>query len=280
MIIALLPNTAKSEAKELAVALSLFLRQRSITVVTEDSEAESLEAQRLSTLGKRTVDFVISIGGDGTILRLLHTYAQLNAPIIGINRGSLGFLADIPASTAFASLEQILNGQFKAQERMMLQGERENGNSHLALNEIVVHRAMNHCLIDLAVFVDDVYLNTFSADGIIVATPSGSTAYSLSAGGPILTPDLRALVITPICPHAVSNRPIVLMPNRSIRIEHIGKQRPVEVIFDGFFEEALPIGASLHITCAKNSCKLVNLLDHEYFSTLRTKLGWTGSLKT
>ncbi|MCB1119385.1 MAG: NAD(+)/NADH kinase, partial [Chlamydiia bacterium] len=225
-------------------------------------------------------DFMISLGGDGTILRLVHTYPDVKAPIIAINLGSLGFIADIPITEIYPSLQQILEGEYRVQERLMMAGGTvEEKIRCFAVNEMVVHRAKNPCLVDLAIHVDGQYLNTFSADGIIISTPSGSTAYSLAAGGPILDPELRAVVITPISPHTISNRPIVLMPKEEIQIQYISDNDPVEVAFDGYSRFMISTGEVFHIGISNRTFRLVHLKRHDYFSTLRTKLGWTGKLK-
>ena len=143
----------------------------------------------------------------------------------------------------------------------------------------MIHRAQNYSLIELAIQVDGVYVNTFVADGIIVATPNGSTAYSLAAGGPILSPKLEALVITPICPHTISNRPIVLTTDRTIEIQYLSEYNPIDVRADGLDAFVMNAGESMTIRRSERKFKLVNLHRHEYFSTLRTKLGWSGKLK-
>ena len=279
MIIALFPNLSKPQALSLTIGIREFLIQKGITVIADDKDAENLGAEPLSAYDPSTIDFSISLGGDGTILRFVHRYPQIQAPVIGVNLGSLGFLADIPLSEIYISLEEIIKGNYRVQERMIMDGTTANGDECFAVNEIVVHRAKNPCLIDLAIHVDGSYINTFSADGIIIATASGSTAYSLAAGGPILTPELKAFVITPICPHTISNRPLVLMPKEGLQIQYLSEHQPVEIIYDGFCDFAIKTDEVLHIRQSKRSFKLVSLLSHDYYSTLRTKLNWTGTLK-
>jgi len=150
---------------------------------------------------------------------------------------------------------------------------------NFAVNEIVIHRASNPCLVDLAINVDEHYLNTFSADGVIISTPSGSTAYSLAAGGPIVTPELNALILTPICPHTISNRPIVLYPKNEITIEYKSNHAPVEITFDGFPCFSINAGEVITITLSQRLFRLVSMPGHDYFSTLRNKLGWAGKLR-
>lgn len=278
MIIALFPNTGKKEAQEKAHLVSIFLKNRGITVAAEDHVASIYEAIPLSTLSPEKIDFSISLGGDGTILRVLHEHPMIQAPILAINLGSLGFMADIPVDEIYPSLENLLQGRYQIQSRIVMEGT-SMGENYFAVNDIVVHRAQNPCLIDLAIYVDDQHLNTFSADGVILATPSGSTAYSLAAGGPILTPELDAFVLTPICPHTISNKPIVLLPKHELRIEYTSPHAPIEVTYDGFLSNFISTGSNVRITRSKRTFRLVTMPNHDYFSTLRTKLGWKGKLR-
>ncbi len=279
MIIALFPNIIKRRSTNLAIGIREFLLNRDIRVVAEDEKAEAIGAEPLSSIDPKAIDYAISMGGDGTILRLLHRYPEIEAPVLAINLGSLGFMADIPIADVYPSLQDLLEGAFRIQKRLMMRGTSINGEEIFAVNEVVVHRAQNPCLIDLAIHVDGTYLNTFSADGVIVSSPSGSTAYNLAAGGPILTPELEALVITPISPHTISNRPIVLPPHHEIQIQYLSDHDPVEVTNDGISRISMSTGEVFHITPAKRTFNLVHLLRHDYFATLRTKLGWTGKLR-
>lgn len=280
MHIALFPNTAKKNSKDIAINIREYLNAQGVSVVTQDEEAEVIGAIPLSSVDPAMIDFIISLGGDGTILRQMHRHPQLTAPIVGINLGSLGFLADIPVSDIYPSLQDLLHGNFRIQERIMIQGQSIHNDISFAVNEIVIHRAQNPGLIDIGIHVDGIYLNTFSADGLILSTPSGSTAYSLAAGGPILTPELDAFVLTPICPHTISNRPIVLMSNQVIQVQYLSEYAPVEVVFDGFSRFMMATGEVLKVSLSPRKFSLVCLRKHDYFSTLRTKLGWTGKLKT
>lgn len=279
MIIALFPNIQKNLPREIALQIRSFLLAHDVIVTAEDEKAKALDVIPLSELKGEKIDFMISLGGDGTILRMIHKHPEMNSPIIGINLGSLGFMADITSSEIFACLEDILNGDYEIQERLMLEGVSDSHQKGFGVNEVVIHRAKNQSLIDIAIYLNEQYLNTFSADGIIVATPSGSTAYSLAAGGPILTPELEAFVLTPICPHTISNRPIVLPPHQEIQLKYLSQYYPVEVIFDGYTDFTLSTSETLRINSSKTKFKLVSLKRHNFFSTLRTKLGWTGKLK-
>lgn len=280
MNIALFYNPSKANGKEIAQDICSFLKDHNVQVFAEDAVAKSLNAENFSSVSLKDIDFSFCLGGDGSILRLLHRHPELEAPIFGINMGSLGFLADTQLDELFPTLEAFLEGKYTIQKRTMMDGETSQGKRCFAVNEMVIHRARTPCLIDLAIYVDDKYLNTFSADGVIVSTATGSTAYSLSAGGPILTPDLDVFIITPINPHTISNKPIVLMPKTDIRIEYTSDYPPIDIIFDGFPDLSLSSGESFRITRSKRSFRIVNMLHHDYFATLRTKLGWTGKLKT
>lgn len=279
MNIALFPNTQKTNACEIARSIRDYLSARIVKIFAEDEIASSIDAMPLSSIDPKSIDFIISIGGDGTILRLMHRHPELEAPVLAINLGSFGFMADIPLDAIFPSLDNLFSGNFTIQERMMMEGESGSSGITNAVNEVAIHRAKNPCLIDLSLYVDGVYLNTFSADGMIIATPSGSTAYSLAAGGPILTPELKAFVLTPICPHTISNRPIVLMAKDEIRVEYISSHDPVEIIYDGFPCFEMIKGETLKIRRSKRIFKLISMPDHDFFYTLRTKLGWSGKLR-
>lgn len=280
MIIALFSTYhKKKESIELAIGIQEFLSKQGVLVVAQDEEANKIHAKPLSSVDPEKIDFLISLGGDGTILGLVHQYDYLSAPILGINLGHLGFMADVPLSDLYASLQDLLSGAYKIHERVIVQGQSDRGESCFAVNDIVVHRAQNPSLVELAIHIDGVYLNTFEADGIILATPNGSTAYSLAAGGPIISPDLEALVLTPISPHTISNRPIVLTASQEIQIQYLSDYGPVEVCADGLTRHQLHTKEVLRIYRSNKKFKLVSLLRRDYFSTLRTKLGWSGKLR-
>ena len=280
MNIFLYRNTLKKNSQDIAISIREFLHTNAANVYVEDEEAAIIEGKPLSAIDPQDIDVVITLGGDGTILRMVHSHPQINAPVLGVNLGSLGFMADLPITEIHQGLNELLQRNFTVQERFMMEGSASNGRTQFAVNDITFHRATNPALVELEIFVDGDYLNTFSADGIIFATPCGSTAYSLAAGGPIVTPELKAFILTPISPHTISNRPIVLMPKDEILVKYISQHKPVEVITDGLSSFPLATGETYHIRCAERKFRLVHLPNHNYFSTLRTKLAWTGTLKT
>jgi NAD+ kinase len=250
-----------------------------VIVVAEDEEARFIGAKSFSEIDPKTIDILISMGGDGTILRLIHQYEELNAAILGINLGHLGFMADVPVPEIYPALQDLVKGAYVIEDRIALRGEGFRGDRCFAVNDIVFHRGKNPSLVELAIHVDGLYLNTFEADGIIIATPNGSTAYSLAAGGPILTPELEAIVITPISPHTISNRPLVLTATQEIQIQYLSDYDPVEIRADGLTQLFLNTGEVFRIARSSKNFRLVSLFRKDYFSTLRSKLGWSGKLR-
>jgi NAD+ kinase len=279
MIIALFPSIRIKKSQDLAIKISSFLNERGVTVVSADEEAELLKATPLSEVDPKRVDFIISMGGDGTILRLLHELDSFDAAILGINLGHLGFMADVPLSDIYPSLQDLLDGAYQIEERLIITGVTAKGERCFAVNDIVLHRAVNPSLVEISIHVDGLYLNTFEADGMIISTPNGSTAYSLAAGGPIVSPLLDAIVLTPICPHTISNRPLVLTADQEIEIHYLNEYAPLEVRADGLILQMLHTGEPYRIARDQKKFRLVNLHRHDYFSTLRTKLGWSGKLR-
>lgn len=279
MIIALFPNLLKKESILHANEIAKSLKNKGIHVVADDEKAKQIQVDPLSSVDPQKINFLITMGGDGTILKISNRFCHLDAPILGINLGHLGYMADVPVLDIEKSLQDLLDGHFSIDKRLVLEGSTGNQTNLRAVNDIVIHRSMNHKLIELLIEVDGTYVNTFTADGIIIATPNGSTAYSLAAGGPIISPTVDAIVITPICPHTISNRPIVLSSDVPIEIRYISDYDPVEVWADGLESCQLGSKESIKIKKSKQTFKLVNLHRHEYFSTLRTKLGWSGRLR-
>jgi len=281
MLIALFINSEKPKALEIAKQIKTFLIEHKVKLVVEDAEAKKLKLPKLSSVPESKINLIISLGGDGTMLRVAHNYSHLKAAILGVNIGQIGFLADVPVDNLLSSLKDLISGHYIIEKRLMLEmktGEKKQS-SLLAANDIVLHRSANPHLIHFSVFIKNVYLNTFVADGLVVSTPSGSTAYSMSADGPILYPTLDAVLINPICPHTISVRPIILKAEEEITIQYLGPQKhSVEVWADGLDSYKLLKNNSIKIKKSKLCFKLVKLKKHDYFSTLRSKLGWVGKI--
>lgn len=279
MMIALFPNTVKEKARTIAFSIKEYLANKGIELVTTDESSSYLEVPSISKVDPTKIDFVISLGGDGTILRLVQKYPDIHAPLLGINVGQLGFMADVRVDDIYPSLQDLINGEYQIEKRVMLQGWIHQEEAKFAINDIIIHRGQNPNLIDLGIHVNGQYLNTFSADGVIFSTPTGSTAYSLAAGGPILTPELEALVLTPICPHTISNRPIVLSLDERLQVQYLSNHSPIEAMFDGIAKITIEPGEVFYVEKHKRYFNIVRLLRTDYFSTLRTKLGWSGKLR-
>ena len=272
MRIALLPNYHRDTEGLLAKEIVEFLTHKGVDLVTEGEAAENLGIPSIESIEMGSIDLLISMGGDGTILRHGHTYIDAGIPILGINLGYLGFMADVPRSEITQSLTDLLDGKYRIEERLIL----EQGDT-IAINDFVIHRGQTPHLIECRVVVDGDYLSTFRADGLIIATPNGSTAYNLAAGGPIVSPKLDAIIITPICPHTILNRPIVIS-GKTITIEPLTPHCTIDLVADGMI--ATPLTAGNHVTIATSDTKLklITLEQRDYFTTLRTKLGWSGTL--
>lgn len=279
MKVALFPSKTHQSSIELAKKVIEFFKTNSIEVVVPTEYAETFNLVPLEESDTKEIHLMISMGGDGAILKRAHQYNDIHAPILGINLGHLGFMADIPQSEIEESLRDLINGEYTIENRLILDSETTIGDSSFAINDVVIHRSQNPSLIELSISVDGLYLNTFQADGLIVSTPNGSTAYSLAAGGPILVPSLEAIAITPICAHTISNRPIVLSSSQSIEIKYLSPYKPVEVITDGVDRFFIKTNECVRIQRSLKNFKLVNLTKKDFFSTVRSKLGWSGKLR-
>ncbi|MCB1106481.1 MAG: NAD(+)/NADH kinase [Chlamydiia bacterium] len=280
MKIALFPKIHEDVGKKLAQEVYQFLTSHKVEVVVEDDKASFLNAPLLSSIDPSSIDILITMGGDGSILRVAHQYSHLNGAILGINLGHLGFMADVKVSDITSGLKNLINQNFTIQKRLIIEGSSSTQQSFFAINDCVLHRGQNPSLVEITIHVDDLLLNTFQADGVIIATPNGSTAYSLAAGGPIVSPTIEAFVITPICPHTISNRPIVLPPSDNIRIEYAGYENTsIEFVTDGLHHFEIKSGDQIHLRKGAKTFNLVNFEGIDYFSTLRHKLGWSGKLR-
>lgn len=276
MKIALFANAQKKDHLRLLHVAHEFLDSHQIQVFANDEICSLLHANPLSSIPFTDLDALVSLGGDGTLLRTLHQFPKPSIPIVGINLGRLGFLADVPVHELKPRLKQLIHREFSIEKRLVLEGYRKENAPFFAVNDITIHRAQIPSLIEFSLFVDDIYFNTFSADGIILSTPTGSTAYSLAAGGPIVDPMLKAIVITPICPHTITNRPIVLLPQKSIKIKYLSNYAPIEVTFDGFARNTLASQETLFVQPSEEHFSMIKFPNTDYFRTLRSKLGWSG----
>jgi NAD+ kinase len=224
-------------------------------------------------------DLVIVLGGDGTLISTARTIGERDIPILGVNLGSLGFLTEIALDELYPALEQCLAGDFRVSERVMLHAVVERDGceiaSNLVLNDVVINKGALARIVDLKTKVDSFDLTTFKADGLIISTPTGSTGYSLSAGGPIINPSMNCVVITPICPHTLTNRPIVISDNSvvSVTVNSLDDE-DIYLTLDGQVGLELRSGDTISVRRADHTAKLVMSKNRDYFAVLRAKLKW------
>lgn len=274
-------------ASDTLVALETWLRERGVAVVWAAEAAGLMPGAGDRRVVEREsmaseVDLVLVLGGDGTLLAMadLIGQQQQDVPILGVNFGSLGFLTEITRPELFTSLEAALAGRVQHDQRMMLRGVVRDGSAEakprVALNDIVFTRTALSRMIDLAVTVGEQFVTSVKADGLIVASPTGSTAYNLAAGGPIVHPAMDALVLTPIAPHTLTHRPVVIPAEREIRVRAGAENGGAEiyVTFDGQHGYPLEEGHELSITRASRPVRLVRAATRNYFEVLREKLKW------
>ena len=274
---------ADRSVQELTAQLSSHLLNESLEVFAPTNmpkQARTRGTRLVPTekLGK-SIDLLVAIGGDGNLLRATRVIAGCPVPIIGVNRGRLGFLTDVKPDQMLAALDAILEGNYLAEERLMLKarirGSRGKARSLNALNDVVLQKAESGRILDFETTVDGHYVNTHGGDGLIVATATGSTAYALSCGGPIIRPDVAALVMVPICPHTLSDRPLVLPGSSRIQVRlPPGTEGRAQVICDGEELGQLDASQTLEIVAAQESVTLLHPKDYNYYELLRSKLNW------
>ena len=223
------------------------------------------------------LDFILALGGDGTILSLARAVAQRNTPILGVHLGKLGFLSEVIIDKMFARLDQVISGEYQIQKRMVLKGsvkcDKEN-KVFYALNDFVVDRGASSRLLSCLLKSNGHMVAKYQADGLIVSTPTGSTAYSLSAGGPVVDPTVSSIIVSPICPHSLTFRPIVLSGNSRLTIESADKEDQASLAVDGQITELLDCNSKIIVEKGEYSIQLITFPDSSYFKTLRVKMGW------
>lgn len=266
--------------------IAAWLQSRGVEPIFETATAallsngppvRSLDRQSLA----REVDMVVVLGGDGTLLSMANCIGVAGSaiPILGVNFGSLGFLTEVTLPELYPSLEAALAGAVRVEERMMLRASTLRSGvpyaEHVALNDVVVTKGARSRMIDLSVWVGDEFVTRVKADGLIVATPTGSTAYNLSAGGPIVQPTLDALLLTPIAPHTLTNRPIVIPASSPVRVQpHLEERAEVFVTFDGQDGFQIQADDEVRIRRADRPMRLIRPSTRSYFEVLRQKLKW------
>ncbi|MFQ5450529.1 MAG: NAD(+)/NADH kinase [Nitrospinaceae bacterium] len=249
----------------------VFMDRDTAKIIHEPSEWDKSDIPSL-------VDLIIVLGGDGTLLSLVRIVHAHNVPILPVNLGSLGFLTEIALPDLYPTLRKMLDHQYRLEQRMLLnaslwRGDKKVGDYHV-LNDVVINKGALARIVHLHVRVDNQYMTSYRADGLIIATPTGSTAYSLSAGGPIIHPSMHALVLSPICPFTLTNRPIVIPDRSHIQVELTTQKEDVRVTLDGQEGCDMFTGDILKIKKARTSLKLVQATGKNYYQILRKKLHW------
>ncbi len=253
----------------------VIIDSKSATVLSQPN----IESSAIQCLGEYC-DLVIAIGGDGTFLAATRAIVDFNIPLVGINLGRLGFLVDISPDQIQYKLNDILQGKYVEEKRYLLQAKiiRDDKVIHqeTAVNEVVVHRWITPSMIEIVTHINGVYLNSQRSDGLIISTPTGSTAYSLSAGGPILHPSLNALILVPLNPHTLSNRPIVIDDSSEIEISFCqANQINALVTCDHLEIPKVSINDKILIKKLPIPIRILHPEDHDFFNTLRKKLNWS-----
>jgi NAD+ kinase len=272
-----------AEIAEVTGRLSTWLGQRDVEVMVEAVERRAHEGETGLDVAANPVDLVIALGGDGTLLRAARAVVGTEIPVLGVNLGRLGFLTAVPASELEAGLETVLGGGALLDHRFTLrarnEGEGEGATDNLfALNDIVVHTSGAARVTPLTLHVGRgatrEEVGSFAADGVILATPTGSTAYSMSAGGPIIVPEVECIVVTPICPHSLAVRPLVIPASQEVCVRSLDPEAEHQVTVDGQMEHALAPTDTVVVEREAHPVGLVRLPGQTFFGTLRRKLNW------
>jgi NAD+ kinase len=276
--IAVFPNVDKENAGEVLKRIVDFCATKPMKLLLPMDEALffGYDAYGEKDIGSCAVDMGLSIGGDGTLLGVSRQLYARNIPVCGINIGTFGFLADIELPELESKLEKILRGEYRIEERMVLSGfVQSDGRERFlanAINDVVITKGGVARMLHLSLSIDGFEVADYKADGVIVSTSTGSTAYSLSAGGPIINPKIKALLLTPICPHTFDVRPMVIGEDEEVHIHIAATHQDIIVTFDGQESFRLLPGDEVFVRKAPEPAKIVKFEDKNYYQTLRTKL--------
>ena len=281
--IAIHATTQNSRSLDIARQCQEVLSNKNIKVVFTENLSKFKESKKTSVWKDKAIiqktDLLISIGGDGTILSSARKYGSQGLPILGVNLGKLGFLSDIAPEDISFGLAEILNGKFIEDNRIFLKAVINNKQENrIALNEIVIHSGAIAQLMEYELFIDDDFVYKQKADGIIFATPTGSTAYSLSGGGPIVHPSVKSIIITPMFPHSLSAGALIVQEDSSIQIRILSSKAKVKLSLDSHNTVSLTKGDLINISKNDSTFKLIHPLNHNFYSGCRKKLGWSSSL--
>ena len=283
--IALIGKYKSPDIAEPVLRLARFLHERGIKVLLDPLTATHIPQHTYAVLPLedvgRAAELAIVIGGDGTMLNIARTFAPFDVALVGINQGRLGFLTDLSMNGMFEAMAAMLEGKFVAESRMLLQAEVWSAEKKVlevvAFNDISVNKGAEGSLIELEVRIDGKFVYNLRSDGLIVASPTGSTAYALSSGGPILHPSLSVIGLVPVCPHTLSNRPIVVSSESEIQIT-ILRAADARAHFDSHSHYELKERDQIAVRRCPHSIRLLHPLGHNYYHMLREKLHWSETL--
>ncbi|MBI1871774.1 MAG: NAD(+)/NADH kinase [Chlamydiae bacterium] len=285
MKIAILSNPQKGRVVEVVKKiLQKFLKKKGVQFFLDKHLSQALrckELYRTDEMIQKSADLLVVLGGDGTLLHAVKRIKKPDLPILGVNLGGIGFLTDFTPDDFLKAFPEILKKNFELDPRLMLQvtyfRRQKSLGVYEVLNDVVMTKGALSRMLTLQVFINGNDLTTYKSDGLIVATPTGSTAHSLSSGGPIVAPNCDVMILTPICPHTLSNRPLVLSCHQKIRIELVSSSEMVGLTFDGQLGVEFKEGDAILIERSQRTIPLVRYRSH-YFEILREKLGWRGTM--
>ncbi len=277
--IGVITKLGKPEPLEILRELIPWLNERGYNVFIEQETASQagFKGYKRSEI-PRLVDVVVVLGGDGTMLSAARLVAETGVPLLGVNLGGLGFITEVNRAEMYTAMETLLKGECSVEERMMIEADvirrGEVIASYTVLNDVVITKGALARIIDLETYIDHTYVTTFKADGLIISTPTGSTAYSLSAGGPILHPAMNSVVLTPICPHTLTNRPIVISCNCLIEVSLGLYSEDVYLTLDGQVGLSIRKDDLIEVKKSPHRTKLLIPCERDYYQVLREKLRW------
>ncbi len=276
--IAIFPNVSKPQAPEVLRRILQFYQDKDVRLMlpVDESRYFDLEYLGVPDIEKKAADIALTIGGDGTLLGVCRRYGAAAVPVCGINIGTLGFMADIELSELETKLQKLLDGDYRIEHRLLLAGfAKSDGEERFlghAINDVVVTKGGVARMLHLGLSINESHLMDYKADGVIVSSPTGSTAYSLSAGGPIMSPSIQALLVTPICAHTFNMRPLVVGQDDVVHIKIAAIHQDILVTFDG--QESFRLLPGDEVTVMKSTVQagIIKFEDKDYYQILRTKL--------
>lgn len=281
----ILKHTKSDKTKEVAERLSNYLLKRfNLVAIRAEDEKIAPHKKGIQVLSeeefRQQCELAFSVGGDGTLLKACHICSEYDIPIIGINLGRLGFLVEISPDDFSEHLDQILQNHYRLEERILLEVIHYRNdkviNRFVACNDVAIRNKDTVRMLELDTKIDNAFLNTTRGDGLIISTPTGSTAYALANGGPLLEPTMNAILLVPICPHTLSQRPLVVSSHKVIEVTVTESYHNDAVVaIDGQATRNLELGDKINIKCLPHKLKLIQIEQHDYFATLRSKLMWS-----